>query len=54
MLSVKRTYPQTNAMTPIMLPIFNLKTDAIALELIDAVRIATDDRFRLTLHGPIR
>lgn len=41
-------------MTPIMLPIFNLKTEAIALELIDAVRIATDDPFRLTLHGQIR
>jgi hypothetical protein len=41
-------------MSPTMIPIFNLATEAIALELIDAVRIATDDQFRLTLHGQIR
>lgn len=40
-------------MNPMMIPIFNLATEAIALELIDAVRIATDDLFRLTLHGQI-
>jgi len=41
-------------MSPTMIPIFNLATEAIALELIDAVRIATNDSFRLTLHGQIR
>lgn len=40
-------------MNSITIPIFNLKTEAIALELIDAVRIATDDQFRITLHGQI-
>lgn len=40
-------------MNSITLPIFNLETEAIALELLDAVRIATDDQFRITLHGQI-
>lgn len=40
-------------MTKITIPILNLETEAPAHELIDAIRIATNDQFLIKLQGQI-